>query len=213
MQDLNKQDETHIYSVKEIYSNKQHIRCLKIAPTDFFSYGIKELTYQLDQCIDLITLKIDLNAVQLDDSGLISISRVIDKFYKNIQTLTLEIERNGIGNEGMNILCETLKKCDSIKFLKLNLRINKINDNSFRNLTNALMQKKSLSYIIFDFRANNIGIGGLKFFIESTYLNKNIRVFQINTWIKETFKNTLIKNITKKQKRIYKRLVSTEIII
>ncbi|KAL4495655.1 hypothetical protein ABPG72_014124 [Tetrahymena utriculariae] len=135
MQDLNNQDQT---------------------PTDFFSIGIKELTKQLDQCVDLNTLKIDLSAVQLDDSGLISISRTITKFYKTIQILILEIERNGIGNEGMNYLCETLKTCGNINFLKLNLRINKINDDSFRNLANTLIQNKNLSYIIFDFRQSSL---------------------------------------------------------
>jgi len=101
----------------------------------------------------------------------------------------LELENNGLGPEGAEMVCNALLQNDKIKLKKLIINRNRLEEKGALSLAKVIEKMKSFEHL--EFFQNGISTEGMKKLFEALKDNKNLQVLKIN----DNFTKTSLKDL------------------
>ena len=101
----------------------------------------------------------------------------------------LELENNGLGPEGAEMVCNALLQNDKIKLKKLIINRNRLEEKGALNLAKVIEKMKSFEHL--EFFQNGISTEGMKKLFLALKENKNLQILKIN----DNFTKTSLKDL------------------
>ena len=101
----------------------------------------------------------------------------------------LELENNGLGPEGAEMVCNALLQNDKIKLKKLIINRNRLEEKGALSLAKVIEKMKSFEHL--EFFQNGISTEGMKKLFLALKENKNLQVLKIN----DNFTKTSLKDL------------------
>ena len=114
-----------------------------------------------------------------------------DFFLKTATSLEhLELENNGLGPEGAEMVCNALLQNENIKLKTIKINRNRLEEKGALSLAKVISKMKSLEHL--ELFQNGISSKGMKEIFLSLKENKNIKIIKINdNFTKESIQNLI----------------------
>ena len=102
----------------------------------------------------------------------------------------LELENNGLGPEGAEMVCKALIQNDKIRLKTIKINRNRLEEKGALSLAKVIEKMKSLECL--EMFQNGISSAGMKAIFIALKENKNIKIIKVNdNFIKESIKNLI----------------------
>ena len=114
-----------------------------------------------------------------------------DFFLKSAKSLEhLELENNGLGPEGAEMVCNALLENDEIKLKTIKINRNRLEEKGALSLAKVIEKMKSLEHL--EMFQNGISSNGMKAIFLALKENKNIKVIKVNdNFVKESIQHLI----------------------
>ena len=207
--------------ISEIAKNKSEITSLELTHCSIGTECAKKLSEAISLCDNLtsvnyrdlfvsrlkedlpISLKYLMEAISNKKISFLDLSDnafgptaipSFDFFLRTCPNLEyLELENNGLGPEGAEMVCNALLQNDKIKLKKIIINRNRLEEKGALSLAKVIEKMKSFEHL--EFFQNGISTEGMKKLFEALKDNKNLQVLKINDNFTKTSLNDLIENI------------------
>ena len=159
---------------------------------DLFVSRLKEdlpisLKYLMESLLDKNISFLDLSDNAFGPTAIPS----FDFFLKNASSLEhLELENNGLGPEGAEMVCNALLQNNKIKLKTIKINRNRLEEKGALGLAKVIEKMKSLEHL--EMFQNGISSEGMKSIFMALKQNKNIKVLKINdNFIKDSIQHLI----------------------
>ena len=207
--------------MKEIEENKSKITSLELTHNSIGTECAKRLSSAISQLENLtsvnyrdlfvsrlkedlpISLKFLMESLSNKKISFLDLSdnafgpKVIPSFDFFLKTATslehLELENNGLGPEGAEMVCNALLQNENIKLKTIKINRNRLEEKGALSLAKVISKMKSLEHL--ELFQNGISSKGMKEIFLSLKENKNIKIIKINDNFTKESIQTLIEII------------------
>ena len=205
--------------IEEITKNKSQITSLELSHCSIGTECAKKLSEAISLCENLtsvnyrdlfvsrlkedlpISLKYLMEAISNKKINFLDLSdnafgpTAIPSFEFFLRTCThlenLELENNGLGPEGAEMVCNALLQNDKIKLKKLKINRNRLEEKGGCGLATIIEKMKSFEHL--ECFQNGISTLGMKKIFSALKENKNLKILKINDNFTKTALEDLIK--------------------